>query len=119
MTQGNSLYNTGGVPDFIEPGSEAEARQRIAELSLAIASINDQISYYEAAGALDATWFRKAATSRRYKVFERERLEHWLKLHTDVSECIVAVVQGDYSESDWEQVMVEAKKMLASKVVVG
>jgi len=40
-------------------------------------------------------------------------------LHTDVSECIVAVVQGDYSESDWEQVMVEAKKMLASKVVVG
>jgi hypothetical protein len=111
MTQ-NPLYNTGGVPDFVEPTSEQEARVRITELNLAIASINDQIAYYQAANALDPIWFRKASTSRRFKTFECERLKNWLDLHSNIADCIVSLVQSDYSEEDWAQILDEAKKLL-------
>lgn len=114
MTQNVNLYNTGGVPDFVEPQDETEARMRIAELTLSTDSISDQIAVNTAAGTLDPNWLKKASTSRRFKLFEKTRLQNWLIEHKSLSENIVAIVRGDYSDDDWAAILVDAKQRMSN-----
>lgn len=117
MTTPN-LYNTGGIPNFEEPRTLAEARTRIAELRLAVMSINDQIAYQQASDGVDPAWLRKAATSRRFKSFELERLENWLTENSGLNEILIRIVRSDYNDQEWDSIITEARA-IANSVIQG
>ena len=74
----DNLYNTNGLPPFTPPSTTAEARERIAQLNVAIMSIQDQVEYREMTQSLDPEWFKKATTSKRFKTLEVQRLQAWI-----------------------------------------
>lgn len=112
------LYNTNGLPPFDVPHSTKDARERIIQLTTAIASIDDQCKYREISNTLDPEWFKRAMTSKRFKSLEMQRLQAWLDERLDsgamtLDEAILAVVRNDYSDIEWESVMAEARDMVA------
>jgi len=114
---GASLYNTNGLPDFIPPESVTEARERIAALNVAVMSIDDQVRYREMSGSLDPEWFKKAATSKRFKSLEVQRLQDWLDDNVrggsmSLNDAIVEIVRQDFLDADWAQVVKEAKQLM-------
>lgn len=129
MSQTNAptenLYNTNGLPHFEPPATMTEARERIAQLTAAVSSIEDQIRYRELSGSLEAEWFRRATTSKRFKTLEIFRLNAWVDEQQDsgaghdLNHWIVQVIRGDFSDSDWEEVLTEARHMKAMEKVVG
>lgn len=125
MSEISTTVKEFGLPDFSPPVTVSEARARIAELNAAIASIDDQARYRELSNTLDAGWYRKAKTSRRYKSLERDRLQNWILDQSDravgartLNDCIVEVVRGDYLDDDWEGVLEEANAILDGRATV-
>lgn len=121
MSQTNAptenLYNTNGLPHFEPPATMTEARERIAQLTAAVSSIEDQIRYRELSGSLEAEWFRRATTSKRFKTLEIFRLNAWVdEQHdappADLNHWIVAVVRSDYTNEDWDEVLGEARSLM-------
>jgi hypothetical protein len=112
------LYNTNGLPPFDVPHSTKDARERIIQLTSAVASIDDQCKYREISDTLDPEWFKRAMTSKRFKSLEMQRLQAWLDDRLDsgamtLDEAILTVVRGDYSDSEWESVVREARDLEA------
>jgi hypothetical protein len=114
--------NDFALPDFTSPATIREARDRIRELEVAIESINDQEKYREMEGTLDGIWYKRAATSRRFKTLEKKRLEDWIsdfqamsKSGIDINEIIVSVVRGDYEDAEWDAVMREVREIADMK----
>jgi len=112
------LYNTNGLPPFDVPHSTKDARERIIQLTTAIASIDDQCKYREISNTLDPEWFKRAMTSKRFKSLEMQRLQAWLDDRIDsgamtLDEAILAVVRNDYSDSEWDSVVREARDLVA------
>lgn len=121
-TRNEGLYNTNGLPPFVEPLTVAQARERIAELSVAISSIEDQIHYREISGSLEAEWYRRASTSRRYKALEQHRLQSWIENRNDeakgtrtLSDAVLEIIQHDYTPEEWEGILDEARALLHSQ----
>jgi hypothetical protein len=112
------LYNTNGLPPFDVPHSTKDARERIIQLTSAVASIDDQCKYREISDTLDPEWFKRAMTSKRFKSLEMQRLQAWLDDRLDsgamtLDEAILTVVRGDYSDSEWDSVVREARDLVA------
>lgn len=107
------LYNTNGLPDFVPPVTESEARHRMTELKMAILSIEDQIKTQEITNGIDPAWFRKASTSRRFKTFELQRLEDCVKDKSSrgvsLSDHIVDIVRADYNDDEWADIVEDAR----------
>ena len=104
------------LPAFTPPGTTMEARERMAELDLAIASIDNQYEYRKLADTLDADWYKRAMTSRRFKALERQRLEDWVDEYTDAADhglrletFIVEVVRDEFEAAEWEGIVSEAQ----------
>ena len=111
------LYNTNGLPPFDAPHSTKDARERIIQLTTAIASIDDQCKYREISNTLDPEWFKRAMTSKRFKSLEMQRLQAWLDERLDsgamtLDEAILSVVRGDYTDVEWESVVEEARALV-------
>jgi len=112
------LYNTNGLPPFDVPHSTKDARERIIQLTSAVASIDDQCKYREISDTLDPEWFKRAMTSKRFKSLEMQRLQAWLDDRLDsgamtLDEAVLTVVRGDYSDSEWDSVVREARDLVA------
>jgi hypothetical protein len=112
------LYNTNGLPPFDVPHSTKDARERIIQLTSAVASIDDQCKYREISNTLDPEWFKRAMTSKRFKSLEMQRLQAWLDDRLDsgamtLDEAVLTVVRGDYSDSEWDSVVREARDLVA------
>jgi hypothetical protein len=107
------LYNTNGLPEFVPPATESEARTRITELNMAILSIEDQIKTQEITNGIDPAWFRKASTSRRFKTFELQRLKDWVEdknsRGVSLSDHIVDIVRADYNDDEWADIYADAR----------
>ena len=108
-----------GLPTFTPPTSLSEARARIAELNSAIRSIDNQISVRELSNNLDADWLKRSTTSQNFKMLERDRLQNWLDDRQemamrgkDINQYIVAVVREDYSDTEWDSVLREAREIM-------
>jgi hypothetical protein len=109
------------LPTFVPPATTQEARERMAELDVAIASINDQIQYRELADDLSPDWFKKAATSRRFKALERQRIESWLHEYNDAADhgirletFIVDLVRDEFEPDEWTAIMADAQAARAA-----
>jgi hypothetical protein len=112
------LYNTNGLPPFDVPHSTKDARERIIQLTSAVASIDDQCKYREISDTLDPEWFKRAMTSKRFKSLEMQRLQAWLDDRLDsgamtLDEAILTVVRNDYTDSEWDSVVREARDLVA------
>jgi hypothetical protein len=112
------LYNTNGLPPFDVPHSTKDARERIIQLTSAVASIDDQCKYREISDTLDPEWFKRAMTSKRFKSLEMQRLQAWLDDRLDsgamtLDEAVLTVVRGDYTDSEWDSVVREARGLVA------
>lgn len=110
----DSLYNTNGLPPFTPPSTTTEARERIAQLNVAVMSIEDQIEYREMTHTLDPEWFKKAATSKRFKTLEVQRLQAWIDEGAQgngmtLNDAIVSLLKGEYAPDDWETVVQDAQ----------
>jgi len=112
------LYNTNGLPPFDVPHSTKDARERMIQLTTAIASIDDQCKYREISNTLDPEWFKRAMTSKRFKSLEMQRLQAWLDERLDgggdaLNDAIISVVREDYTDSEWEGILEEARTIVA------
>lgn len=113
----DNLYNTNGLPPFTAPSSTAEARERIAQLNVAIMSIQDQVEYREMTRTLDPEWFKKATTSKRFKTLEVQRLQAWIDEGTQgdgmtLNDAIVSLLKGEYAPDDWEGIVRDAQRSM-------
>ena len=57
-------------------------------------------------------------TSKRFKSLEMQRLQAWLDERLDgggdaLNDAIISVVREDYTDSEWEGVMEEARTIVA------
>ena len=113
----DNLYNTNGLPPFTSPSSTAEACERIAQLNVAIMSIQDQVEYREMTRTLDPEWFKKATTSKRFKTLEVQRLQAWIDEGTQgdgmtLNDAIVSLLKGEYSPADWDGIVQDAQRSM-------
>lgn len=113
----DNLYNTNGLPPFTPPSSTAEARERIAQLNVAIMSIQDQVEYREMTRTLDPEWFKKATTSKRFKTLEVQRLQAWIDEGTQgddmtLNDAIVSLLKGEYAPDEWEGIVQDAQRSM-------
>ena len=113
----DNLYNTNGLPPFTPPSSTAEARERIAQLNVAIMSIQDQVEYREMTRTLDPEWFKKATTSKRFKTLEVQRLQAWIDEGTQgdgmtLNNAIVSLLKGEYAPDEWEGIVQDAQRSM-------
>lgn len=113
----DNLYNTNGLPPFTAPSSTAEARERIAQLNVAIMSIQDQVEYREMTRTLDPEWFKKATTSKRFKTLEVQRLQAWIDEGTQgdgmtLNDAIVSLLKGEYAPDDWDGIVQDAQRSM-------
>lgn len=113
----DNLYNTNGLPPFTPPSSTAEARERIAQLNVAIMSIEDQVEYREMTRTLDPEWFKKATTSKRFKTLEVQRLQAWIDDGAQgggmaLNDAIVAILKDEYPPDDWESIVRDAQRYM-------
>lgn len=113
----DNLYNTNGLPPFTAPSSTAEARERIAQLNVAIMSIQDQVEYREMTRTLDPEWFKKATTSKRFKTLEVQRLQAWIDEGTQgdgmtLNDAIVSLLKGEYATDDWDGIVQDAQRSM-------
>ena len=116
-TVSDNLYNTNGLPPFTPPSSTAEARERIAQLNVAIMSIQDQVEYREMTRTLDPVWFKKATTSKRFKTLEVRRLQAWIDEGTQgdgmtLNDAIVSLLKGEYAPDDWDGIVQDAQRSM-------
>ena len=118
-TSTHEFNRDNGLPTFNPPASMSEARNRIAELNSAIKSIDDQISVRELSDNLDAEWLKRSTTSQRFKTLERDRLLNWIEDRNydmsngkNIDRYIIAIVQNDYDEEEWNQITREAKEIM-------
>lgn len=116
-TTSDNLYNTNGLPPFVPPSSTAEARERIAQLNVAIMSIEDQVEYREMARTLDAEWFKKATTSKRFKTLEAQRLQAWIDEGNQgnrmtLNDAIIAIIRDEYAPDDWDSIVRDAQRYM-------
>lgn len=108
------------LPSFIQPTSPAEARQRLAELNMALASINDQIECKRLDNSLDGAWLQKANTSKRYKNLEKDRLSNWLIDNSfsadakSLNDIIVELVHSEFEEHEWASIVAEARSLFSN-----
>jgi hypothetical protein len=113
----DNLYNTNGLPPFTPPSTTAEARERIAQLNVAIMSIQDQVEYREMTQSLDPEWFKKATTSKRFKTLEVQRLQAWIDESArgngpTLNDAIVSLLKGEYAPDDWEGIVQDAQRSM-------
>jgi hypothetical protein len=113
----DNLYNTNGLPPFTPPSTTAEARERIAQLNVAIMSIQDQVEYREMTQSLDPEWFKKATTSKRFKTLEVQRLQAWIDESAQgngmtLNDSIVAVLKSEYPPDDWNEIVHDAQRLM-------
>jgi hypothetical protein len=113
----DNLYNTNGLPPFTPPSTTAEARERIAQLNVAIMSIQDQVEYREMTQSLDPEWFKKATTSKRFKTLEVQRLQAWIdeSAHGNgptLNDAIVSLLKGEYAPDDWDGIVQDAQRSM-------
>jgi hypothetical protein len=113
----DNLYNTNGLPPFTPPSTTAEARERIAQLNVAIMSIQDQVEYREMTQSLDPEWFKKATTSKRFKTLEVQRLQAWIDESArgngpTLNDAIVSLLKGEYAPDDWDGVVQDAQRSM-------
>lgn len=116
-TTSDNLYNTNGLPPFTPPSSTAEARERIAQLNVAIMSIEDQVEYREMTRTLDPEWFKKATTSKRFKTLEVQRLQAWIDDSVQgggmtLNDAIVVILKDEYPPDDWESIVQDAQRYM-------
>lgn len=116
-TTSDNLYNTNGLPPFTPPSTTVEARERIAQLNVAVMSIEDQIEYREMTRTLDPEWFKKAATSKRFKTLEVQRLQDWIDEGSQgngltLNDAIVSLLKGEYAPDDWEGIVRDAQRYM-------
>ncbi len=119
MNISHEINRDNGLPVFTPPTNMSEARSRIAELNSAIKSIDDQIAVRELSDNLDPDWLKRSTTSQRFKTLERDRLQNWVEDQKEMTsrgknlnDYIVAVVQNDYSDDEWESVLREAHEIM-------
>lgn len=117
-TTSDNLYNTNGLPPFTQPSTTMEARERIAQLNVAVMSIEDQIEYREMTRTLDPEWFKKAATSKRFKTLEVQRLQAWIDDGAQgngmtLNDAILTMLKEEYLPHNWETVVQDAKRYMA------
>jgi hypothetical protein len=113
----DNLYNTNGLPPFTPPSTTAEARERIAQLNVAIMSIQDQVEYREMTQSLDPEWFKKATTSKRFKTLEVQRLQAWIDESArgngpTLNDAIVSLLKGEYAPDDWDGIVQDAQRSM-------
>jgi len=113
----DNLYNTNGLPPFTPPSTTAEARERIAQLNVAIMSIQDQVEYREMTHSLDPEWFKKATTSKRFKTLEVQRLQAWIDESArgngpTLNDAIVSLLKGEYAPDDWDGIVQDAQRSM-------
>jgi len=113
----DNLYNTNGLPPFTPPSTTAEARERIAQLNVAIMSIQDQVEYREMTQSLDPEWFKKATTSKRFKTLEVLRLQAWIDESArgngpTLNDAIVSLLKGEYAPDDWDGIVQDAQRSM-------
>ena len=113
----DNLYNTNGLPPFTPPSTTAEARERIAQLNVAIMSIQDQVEYREMTQSLDPEWFKKATTSKRFKTLEVQRLQAWIDESArgngpTLNDAIVSLLKGEYAPDEWDGVVQDAQRSM-------
>lgn len=113
----DNLYNTNGLPPFTPPSTTAEARERIAQLNVAIMSIQDQVEYREMTQSLDPEWFKKATTSKRFKTLEVQRLQAWIDESAQgngptLNDAIVSLLKGEYAPDDWDGIVQDAQRSM-------
>jgi hypothetical protein len=113
----DNLYNTNGLPPFTPPSTTAEARERIAQLNVAIMSIQDQVEYREMTQSLDPEWFKKATTSKRFKTLEVQRLQAWIDESArgngpTLNDAIVSLLKGEYAPDDWGGIVQDAQRSM-------
>jgi hypothetical protein len=113
----DNLYNTNGLPPFTPPSTTAEARERIAQLNVAIMSIQDQVEYREMTQSLDPEWFKKATTSKRFKTLEVQRLQAWIDESArgngpTLNDAIVSLLKGEYAPDDWDGIVHDAQRLM-------
>jgi hypothetical protein len=113
----DNLYNTNGLPPFTPPSTTAEARERIAQLNVAIMSIQDQVEYREMTQSLDPEWFKKATTSKRFKTLEVQRLQAWIDESArgngpTLNDAIVSLLKGEYALDDWDGIVQDAQRSM-------
>ena len=116
-TTSDNLYNTNGLPPFTPPSTTVEARERIAQLNVAVMSIEDQIEYREMTRTLDPEWFKKAATSKRFKTLEVQRLQAWIDDGAQgngltLNDAIVSLLKAEYAPDDWEGIVQDAQRYM-------
>lgn len=117
MQNADGLYNTNGLPPFTPPATLSEARERIAQLNVAIMSIEDQVQYREMTNTLDPEWFKKATTSKRFKTLEVQRLQAWIDDGAQgggmtLNDAIVAILKDEYPPDDWETIVQDAQRYM-------
>ena len=113
----DNLYNTNGLPPFTPPSTTAEARERIAQLNVAIMSIQDQVEYREMTQSLDPEWFKKATTSKRFKTLEVQRLQAWIDESArgngpTLNDAIVSLLKGEYAPDEWDGIVQDAQRSM-------
>lgn len=119
ITTQTEINRDSSFPAFVPPVTVSEARNRIAELNSAIKSIEDQIYVRELSDNLDPAWLKKATTSQRFKTLERDKLLNWIEDRSyenshgkNINDFIVAVVREDYTDQEWEGVLLEAHEVM-------